>query len=245
MEGLRRGRTLHQLAVDAVPQAGTLLQRLKMNIRGLRLEGLDHDGIHHADDRSILLRGERSVNCAIVLPVGHELHLGGVHLHHGFHRQRRIVRVLLRLQPLEDVQNLLLGGHAGPDASSSRARDLFVRRKIERIRKCHRHSSRQLCERQGLGLRPELQGLSAQQIRIDEEVVRQRNRRHVEIGRRRQRERRRIDQVLPKEKTLQRQLRLRRLLHDRFQLLRIQHLALKECFREAAEMGPLCFVDSR
>ena len=102
VEGLRRGGTLHELAVDAVAKARGVLQRLEVDVRRLRLQRLDHHGVHHADDGGVLVRRQGGVE-DIRLHLGEDLQFRLVALHDGFHRKGGIGGVPRRLQARKGV----------------------------------------------------------------------------------------------------------------------------------------------
>ena len=235
VEGLRRGGTLHEFAVDAVAEARGVLQCLEVDVRRFRLQGFDHHGVHHADDGGVLVRRERGVE-HVGLHLGEDLQLRLVALHDGFHRKRGIGGVPRRFQARKGVRNLLLRRHTRPNVPACRKRDLFLRGEVEGIGQGNRETAAELGDGDSLDLDPEIFRFTAEQVLIDRETVRKRQGRHVEIGRRRQGERGRINEIFLHQIPFQRRLRFCRLPCDFLELFRLQHLAGEQSFRKASVM---------
>ena len=175
-------RTLHQFAIDAVAQARRLLHRLKVDIRGVRLQRFDHDGVHHADDGGFAGGVEGGVErFRIVLLARRHLNFAVVALHDVFHREGRVGGGLRLLETLDDLLELVARRDHRPHLTAAPSADLLLRRQVERIGERHREASGRLAERKRLHPAPSLVGHAAQEIVRGSEAQRQGNRLHAEV----------------------------------------------------------------
>ena len=236
VEGFRRGGTLHEFAVDAVAESRGVFQCLEVDVGRLRLQRLDHHGVHHADHGRVFVRSEGGVEDVRRLHFGKDLELGLVALHDGFHREGGVGGVPRRLQAGQGVRYLLFRGNAGPDVSVCGARYLFQGREVEGVGKGDCQASAQLGDRNGLCLDPKILIFATKQILVDSETIWKRERRHVEIGCRSQRERCRVDEVFLDKVLLQRRLSFRRLPRYFLELFSLQHLASQQRLGKVPEV---------
>ena len=186
VQGLRRRRTLHQGPVDAVPEARGLLQGLEVDVGRLRLQGLDHHRVHHPDDRGLARRVDRGVDLVRALAVdGRHLDLGFLSAHDVLEGEGGVGGVLLGLDAGEGVGDLALGGDDAPEAAAGDAADLLAGGQVERVGEGDGEARVGLAEREGLGLRPELDAASAEERLVRHEGARHGHRGHGEVvGRR-------------------------------------------------------------